>query len=56
MRPYLEKNSSQRAGGVVQVVEHLPSKCEALSLNPSAEMDFFEIGYCELFDQAGFEL
>jgi hypothetical protein len=23
------------AGGVAQVVEHLPSKCEALSSNPS---------------------
>jgi hypothetical protein len=24
-------------GGVAQVVEHLPSKCEALSLNPCTE-------------------
>jgi hypothetical protein len=35
-RPYLEKNLTQtRAGGVVQVVEYLPSKCEALNSNPS---------------------
>jgi hypothetical protein len=26
--------TQKRAGGVVQVVEHLPSKCEALSSNP----------------------
>jgi hypothetical protein len=25
-----------RAGGMYQVAEHLPSKCEALSSNPSA--------------------
>jgi hypothetical protein len=37
VRPYLEKNLSQkRACGVAQVVEHLPSKNEALSLNPIA--------------------
>jgi hypothetical protein len=31
------KNIIQRAGGVVQVVEHLPSKCKALSPNPNTE-------------------
>jgi hypothetical protein len=32
MRPYLEKYSTQERGSeVAQVVEHLPSKCEALS-------------------------
>jgi hypothetical protein len=33
-----EKNiylKNQPAGGVAQVVEHLPSKCEAPSTNPS---------------------
>jgi hypothetical protein len=37
VRPYLEKNSSKKkgwgAGGVVQMVELLPSKHEALSSN-----------------------
>jgi hypothetical protein len=33
----IKKNAKFRAGGVVQVVECLPSKCEALSLNPSTE-------------------
>jgi hypothetical protein len=27
--------TQNRAGGVTQVVEHLPHKCEALSSNPS---------------------
>jgi hypothetical protein len=36
MRFYLEK-THKRAGGVAQVVDHLPSKCEALSSNPSTE-------------------
>jgi hypothetical protein len=37
MRPYLKKKSQKMAGGVIQVVEHLPpSKCEALSSNLSA--------------------
>jgi hypothetical protein len=32
VRPYVEKSPTQnRAGGVAQVVEHLPYKCEALS-------------------------
>jgi hypothetical protein len=36
VRPYLEKPiTEKRAGGVVQVVECLPSKSEALSLNSS---------------------
>jgi hypothetical protein len=29
------KNTSWKFGGVTQAVEHLPSKCEALSSNPS---------------------
>jgi hypothetical protein len=33
-RPYLKNNQSKRAGGGTQVVEHLPSKNEALSSNP----------------------
>jgi hypothetical protein len=38
MRPYLEKYlTHKRAGGVAQVIECLPSKCEALSSNPSTE-------------------
>jgi hypothetical protein len=41
--PFLKNNSNNddlttkpnpRAGGVAQVVEHLPSKCEVLSSNP----------------------
>jgi hypothetical protein len=34
MRSY-HKNNQKRAGKVTQVVEHLPSKCEALSSTPS---------------------
>jgi hypothetical protein len=34
-KPYLENNQSKRAGGIAQVVEHLGSKCETLSSNPS---------------------
>jgi hypothetical protein len=30
-------NTKNRAGRVAHVVEHLPSKCEALSLNSSTE-------------------
>jgi hypothetical protein len=35
--PYISKipNAKKRAGGVVQVVENLPSKLEALSSNPT---------------------
>jgi hypothetical protein len=29
------KNTPFGVGGVTQVIEHLPSKCEALSSNPS---------------------
>jgi hypothetical protein len=36
MRPYLEKtHHKNRAGRVAQVVEHLFSKCEALSSKPN---------------------
>jgi hypothetical protein len=34
-RTYLENSTQNRAGRVAQVVEHLPSKCEALSSNSS---------------------
>jgi hypothetical protein len=34
-RPCLQNNQSKRAGGVAQMVESLPSRCEALSPNPS---------------------
>jgi hypothetical protein len=33
-RPYLHNDKAKRAGGVVQVIECLPSICEALSSNP----------------------
>jgi hypothetical protein len=34
--PYLKNNSkAKRAGVVIQMVEHLPGKCEALSSTPS---------------------
>jgi hypothetical protein len=35
MRPYLKNNQHKRAGTVVQVIECLPSKHEALRSNPS---------------------
>jgi hypothetical protein len=39
MRPYLKnkakKKKKKKAGGVAQVVEHLPSKCKTLSSKPS---------------------
>jgi hypothetical protein len=37
--PSTKKNdpTHKRAGGVVQAVEHLPIKCEALSSNPSTD-------------------
>jgi hypothetical protein len=28
------RQTQERAGGMAQVIEYLPSKCEALSLNP----------------------
>jgi hypothetical protein len=31
---HCETSHNERAGGVAQVVEHLPSKCEAVSSNP----------------------
>jgi hypothetical protein len=31
-----QKSPSQKGCGVVQAIERLPSKCEALSSNPSA--------------------
>jgi hypothetical protein len=34
--PHPTQNYSQRAGGVAQVVDHLPIKCEALSSNPNS--------------------
>jgi hypothetical protein len=37
VRPYLrKKKKKKKACGVMQVVEHLPSKLEALSSNPNA--------------------
>jgi hypothetical protein len=33
-RPYL-KNTQHKKGRMAQVIEHLPSKCEALNSNPS---------------------
>jgi hypothetical protein len=37
MRPYLKNNQhKKRAGEVAQVVECLPSKCEAMNSNSSA--------------------
>jgi hypothetical protein len=30
-RPYLRTPNTNRAGGAAQAIEHLPSKCEALS-------------------------
>jgi hypothetical protein len=37
-RPYLKKYpTKKRAGGVAQVVERLPSKCEVLKSNPRIE-------------------
>jgi hypothetical protein len=34
LRFYL-KNKATRTGGMIQVIEHLPSKCRTLSSNPS---------------------
>jgi hypothetical protein len=36
-------STRKSAGGVAQVVEHLPSKCEALSSNPILPKKFFEV-------------
>jgi hypothetical protein len=38
VRIYLKnKSKAKRIGAVDQVIEHLPSKCKALSSNPSTE-------------------
>jgi hypothetical protein len=34
-RPYLENTQYKKRAGVAQVLEHLPTKCEALTSNPS---------------------
>jgi hypothetical protein len=34
-RPYLQHNRREKAGAMAQAVKHLPSKCKALSSNPS---------------------
>jgi hypothetical protein len=39
MRPYLKNNYSKRAGDMVQVIECLPSKCNALSSTPVQERE-----------------
>jgi hypothetical protein len=36
-RPYLKNTQHTQKGWVAQVVEHLPSKCEALNSDPSTE-------------------
>jgi hypothetical protein len=35
------KNKAKNAGGIVQVVEHLPSKCEVMNSNTSTMKKFF---------------
>jgi hypothetical protein len=36
-------NTQKRAGGVTQAIQHLPSKCEALSSNPrTTKKNFFK--------------
>jgi hypothetical protein len=37
IRPYWKSNYGKRPGGVTEVVELLPSKCEALSSSPSTD-------------------
>jgi hypothetical protein len=40
VRPYLKNNLKQKmAGGMDQVVEYLPSNCEAMSSNPSTSKE-----------------
>jgi hypothetical protein len=34
-RPYLQNDQNKRVAGVTKVVQHLPSKCKALSSNSS---------------------
>jgi hypothetical protein len=36
VRPYLQSNQCKKSWDVVQVAEHLPSKCKALRSNPRA--------------------
>jgi hypothetical protein len=38
MRPCLPITRAKRAGGLVQAVEHLPGKCEALSSVPQKKL------------------
>jgi hypothetical protein len=38
VRPYLKNNKAKRAEGVARVVEHLPSKRQALNSNPSTTL------------------
>jgi hypothetical protein len=40
-----KKNSTNRANGVTQVVEHPPSKCEVLSSNPTIKKKKIQSGY-----------
>jgi hypothetical protein len=41
VRPYLKNTQhKKRAGGVAQMVQHLPSKHKALSSNPSTKKNF----------------
>jgi hypothetical protein len=40
MRPN-SKIKVKRTGGVAEVVEHLPSKCDVLSSNPNAQKSKF---------------
>jgi hypothetical protein len=35
VRDYFQNNRAKSAGGMTQVVEHLPNKCEAQNWNPS---------------------
>jgi hypothetical protein len=35
----LAKQMERKAGGITQVVEHLPSKCKALISNPSTNKE-----------------
>jgi hypothetical protein len=43
-RPCLKRTTTtKRAGGVAEVVENLPSKCEAMGSNPVLKKKFFLI-------------
>jgi hypothetical protein len=41
LKPQSHKKKIKPAGGMTQVVEHLPNKCEALSSNPNTDKKFF---------------